>query len=792
MKFFYCLSVLAFSFIYSTAQIKYVTQNGSGNKNGTSWQNAWSGKIFSDTIYSVTSGTEVWIAKGIYAASKDRNGQFPLVDSLHWSDSISAHRETTFRVNTGVKIRGGFSGTESTPGERIDSLMFGVNLTYLDAYFPGDTGPLANGSNSLITLQNVSDLTLIEGFYLARSTYTSISVESSGSNHSSPQITKCLFGETWSYGLGPVAITANGTALSIPKIFHCYFVGGWGDNGSGGVYATGNCRLMVANSIFTNCEGVNGSAIGMLNTYGGDISNCTFYNNRGGFSVSDPLIGAIGTKNVTDAVNISNCIFSNNTNRGVISNLFATGTNFFLLNDCLFQAQDPAYTQPFFINNSFDAQPSFKNPGNTQGADGIFFTSDDGLYPNPSSYCINKGNNNLIPSFIVSDILGKQRVEGCRVDIGAFEVVSNTVINNVLPASQVQTCTQYPVSASGTSYLDTASCSIVSTIAPSGNSPVQGIIKVCVSRQSTVPVIAGIPYVQRFYDIEPLKDPSVSTSTLTLYYTQEEFDNYNTVAAGFPKLPVSATDLQGIANVRIQQDHGFSLTGEPGSFNGTTVFIDPLDANIVWNGGNMRWEVTFDVTGFSGFFVNTVVNVLPVSLLRFYGKEKPGEIILHWETENEMNASHFEILRSNDASNYNSIGRVNAQNRSNGATYDFKDPDPLEGGNFYKLLIVDKDNSQRYSPVLKINRVQNYTQVEISPNPAIKQTKISVKNGCTGKVQMDIYDIQGKKVKSVLAGNKPGERFSTTIDVEGLNSGLYILQCLVDGKFVANEKLFVQ
>jgi hypothetical protein len=793
MKYFYCLAVLISSFLYSAAQIKYVTKNGAGSKDGSSWSNAWSGKIFADTIYSVNSGTEVWIAKGVYTASKNRNDQFPLVSPLHWSDSISAHRETTFKVNSGVKIRGGFAGTETSLIERVDSLMFGVNLTYLDAFFPGDSGPMANGSGELIMLRNVSDQTLVEGFYLARSTYASISIESTGNNQSSPVINKCLFGETWSYGLGPISVSAGGSVRSFPRINSCYFVGGWGDNGAGGIYAFANCKLSIANSVFTNCEGVYGSAIGMVNTYGADIVNCTFYNNRGGWSVSDPFVGAIGASNVGDPVNISNCIFYNNTNRGVVANLYSSGNNPFLLENCSFQAQDPGYsTMPLSILNSLDDLPSFINPGNIAGPDGVFFTSDDGMALGAISTSVNTGKNEQIPSFITTDILGKQRVEGCRVDMGAFERMSNTVTSTLLPSSALQTCTQYPVSASGTIYVDTASCSVLTSITPSGTNPLEGVIKVCVSRQTTVPVIGGIPYVQRFYDIEPVENPSTSTSTVTLYYTQEEFDNYNIVAAGFPKLPVSANDLQGIANIRIQQDHGFSLTGEPGTYNGSTVYIDPLDAGISWNATNLRWEITFDVSGFSGFFLHTLVNVVPVSLVRFNGKEKQGEVVLDWITENEFNASHFEILRSKDATRYYSIGKVKAENHASGSRYGFTDTKPMAGTNFYKLSMVDTDSSKKNSSVLLVTIAAPASLFSIAPNPALEKTWISLSGGPTGKVRLEIYDLQGRKVKTLFGGTKSSAIFTIPVNVEQLPAGFYSVKCFVNDKVVGSEKLFVQ
>jgi hypothetical protein len=79
-------------------------------------------------------------------------------------------------------------------------------------------------------------------------------------------------------------------------------------------------------------------------------------------------------------------------------------------------------------------------------------------------------------------------------------------------------------------------------VAPSGTSPVSGDIVSRVTIDPTVQTAGGIPYVQRHYDIEPATNPATSTATITLYFTQQEFDNYNAHPAHGTDLPGSPTD----------------------------------------------------------------------------------------------------------------------------------------------------------------------------------------------------------------------------------------------------------
>lgn len=148
---------------------------------------------------------------------------------------------------------------------------------------------------------------------------------------------------------------------------------------------------------------------------------------------------------------------------------------------------------------------------------------------------------------------------------------------------------------------------------PSGSNPVKGEIRNRVTVDQTVETYNGKPYVQRHYDIEPVENPGTSTATVTLYFMQQEFDNFNAFPGHGVDLPTNPSDNGGIANLRIYQYHGFSGTSVPGSYSGFGIEINPTDANIIWNIRASCWEVTFDVTGFSGFFVSngSFNNLLP-------------------------------------------------------------------------------------------------------------------------------------------------------------------------------------
>jgi FG-GAP-like repeat/IPT/TIG domain/Secretion system C-terminal sorting domain/FG-GAP repeat len=144
------------------------------------------------------------------------------------------------------------------------------------------------------------------------------------------------------------------------------------------------------------------------------------------------------------------------------------------------------------------------------------------------------------------------------------------------------------------------------SVVPSGANPVSDTI--IVNRpiiDSVVQTYNGQPFVQRHYDIQPISNPAHSTATITLFFLQSEFDNFNAFPSHGPDLPTNPTDTAGIANLRIYQYHGLSATNLPGGYSGPGIEINPDDSNIIWNPDTQFWEVTFNVNGFSGFFLSS-------------------------------------------------------------------------------------------------------------------------------------------------------------------------------------------
>lgn len=314
-----------------------------------------------------------------------------------------------------------------------------------------------------------------------------------------------------------------------------------------------------------------------------------------------------------------------------------------------------------------------------------------------------------------------------------------------------------------------SACGLVASVNSNRNAieSVNGLVTAKVWVESTQPH----QYVKRHYEITPASNAENATGRVKLYFTQAEFNDFN--ATHTMDLPANAGDAPGIARLRIEKRGGTSSdnTGLPPTYPGTPVTINPEDTDIVWNATAGRWEISFDVTGFSGFFVKTTENALPVRLLSFEVRESENTAWVQWKTSAEENASHFEIERSTDARKFVRIGEVRASgNSSSLQAYTFIDKHfiGLSGVAYYRLRSVDTDGSFALSQIKALQRV---ARANVYPNPGRRGASVTIESDIAF-TDVVLQDMAGKKlsVPMKLKSNNQVE-----VDLANLASGEYIV-----------------
>jgi Leucine-rich repeat (LRR) protein len=322
------------------------------------------------------------------------------------------------------------------------------------------------------------------------------------------------------------------------------------------------------------------------------------------------------------------------------------------------------------------------------------------------------------------------------------------------------------------------------TLTPTqGANSLTGNVTAAVTIDTAVSEYHGRPYVQRHYDVTPAVNAQNAQATVTLYFTQKDFDNYNDyVVAHHLTVPLMPTNGTDNGNVRIFQYHGtFTASPVPSNYSDTVpILITPA---VEWDSSKNWWAVTFPVSGFSGFFLSTGNFTLPLTLLDFTASDGKNRVDLSWNTTNEINTKQFTIERSNDNRSFKSIGQVSAQSGPGNHSYIFTDVSPLSPKAFYRLAMIDKDGATTYSKIVVIDKKSGASTLTIYPNPARDLTILTFHSFTNSFYEIEVSDLSGKIVRRISGKASIGEN-SISIDCNAFAKGAYNVTLIVsEGRY---------
>lgn len=220
---------------------------------------------------------------------------------------------------------------------------------------------------------------------------------------------------------------------------------------------------------------------------------------------------------------------------------------------------------------------------------------------------------------------------------------------------------------------------------------------------------------------------------------------------------------------------GTGLAAAPPAGGDASNFEPPI--NVV---AGSRWLICFSnwssvTTAVPLQFGGTAVvscSPLPLELLAFEATSRTGHVELEWLTGSETGSSHFIVERSRDALNWNDLFTVAAAGSSQELrAYNRVDAAPLIGTAFYRLRMVDLDESFSYS---EVRQVESHTSLHVAPNPAKGAfTVFDAPDGATVR----LLDIMGREHPVSMA--RTGASGTLSIDPHSAPAGVYTLSISV-------------
>lgn len=185
---------------------------------------------------------------------------------------------------------------------------------------------------------------------------------------------------------------------------------------------------------------------------------------------------------------------------------------------------------------------------------------------------------------------------------------------------------------------------------------------------------------------------------------------------------------------------------------------------------------------------------LPVNLSYFSGRLSNRNAELVWATLTESNTDKFEVERmSGTSAEWTKIATLNAAgNSSSFRKYSVNDNDLSNGKHLYRLKMMDKDGKFTYSNVitLEVSSRSLFVLNQNYPNPVKGSTQLSYQLTGEGKVVIDLFTQDGRRVASLINQQQTAGTYSFSVDIKkyGLATGNYNYRMIVVDK--NNQELF--
>lgn len=292
----------------------------------------------------------------------------------------------------------------------------------------------------------------------------------------------------------------------------------------------------------------------------------------------------------------------------------------------------------------------------------------------------------------------------------------------------------------------------------------------------------------RKWEVTPTTAPS-SNVDVRFYYTAQNYTDVNTEITNQGGTALSAhTDLN-FFKVTSGEDP-FVVADLSGS--DIELILNGVSAGInTWTAGTFGSDfyAEYQVAGFSGGGGGGASGgvALPVELTKFIATQEGTTNVLNWETASEENNSHFEVQRSTNGLEFETIGTI----EGNGTTaetsnYHFVDEKPM-AVSYYRLRQVDFDGKANLSPVVVVerNRVGN-KEANFYPIPVKDRLTVDYNATTDESMTIVVTDVTGRQVFTMQANATQGSNLFF-VNFDDLPAGAYFVKLQSRSSFVVRS-----
>ena len=162
--------------------------------------------------------------------------------------------------------------------------------------------------------------------------------------------------------------------------------------------------------------------------------------------------------------------------------------------------------------------------------------------------------------------------------------------------------------------------------------------------------------------------------------------------------------------------------------------------------------------------------LLPLELYSFEVTTGTFDVRLDWEIDKDHNLIGFEIERSREGKNWQTIGDALIHSHPDQRIYSSFDSKPLDGRSYYRLKLITDSGASLYSEIKSVH-FAGENIIKLYPNPARDQLQLDLTALETSRFTIKIVDVLGKTVSTY---SKNGNSV-LKIDLSAFEPGTYLI-----------------
>jgi hypothetical protein len=223
-------------------------------------------------------------------------------------------------------------------------------------------------------------------------------------------------------------------------------------------------------------------------------------------------------------------------------------------------------------------------------------------------------------------------------------------------------------------------------------------------------------------------------------------------------------------------------TATPTGVNFVGIAFDPAgliymatnnDLYLLQSNFSLTHLAAFSIPGACGDLTscNYPFTILPLSFENLNASSNGNHTVsVSWTIAQQRDAKGYNVERSNNGSDWNTVGFVAAQdNNATELNYQYTDANPGTGMIYYRIEAINEQGNESYSAVKTVEIAdQSASAIALWPNPA--KDIVNIQNKSEANATVSIYTQSGSLVRQMQL--QPG---TASVNISNLSFGAYIV-----------------